>query len=162
TMFLTAVSLAVAAIPEGLPAIVTITLALGVTRMVGRHTLIRRLPAVETLGATTVICTDKTGTLTKNEMTVTRMYVAERTIEVSGEGYVPEGVFFEGDQPLRHLPLAVQALLEAVVLCNGASLQEQEGTWSILGDPTEGALLVAAAKQHLHKNQLEATHPLVA
>jgi len=162
SMFLTAVSLAVAAIPEGLPAIVTITLALGVTRMVERHTLIRRLPAVETLGATTVICTDKTGTLTKNEMTVTRLYVDGRTIEVSGEGYVPEGVFLKGDQPLPHLSPGVQALLETAVLCNGAILQEHEGNWSILGDPTEGALLVAAAKRHLHKSQLEATHPLVA
>lgn len=161
-MFLTAVSLAVAAIPEGLPAIVTITLALGVTRMVDRHALIRRLPAVETLGATTVICTDKTGTLTKNEMTVTRLYVDGRTIEVSGEGYVPEGVFVEGGQPLGHLMPGVRALLETAVLCNGATLQEQEGTWSVLGDPTEGALLVVAAKQRLHKSQLEATHSLAA
>ena len=162
TMFLTAVSLAVAAIPEGLPAIVTITLALGVTRMVERHALIRRLPAVETLGATTVICTDKTGTLTKNEMTVTQLYVGGRTIEVSGEGYIPEGVFVEDGQSLRRLSPAVQAFLEAAVLCNGALLQEQGGAWSVLGDPTEGALLVAAAKQHLHKSQLEATCPLTA
>jgi len=162
-MFLTAVSLAVAAIPEGLPAIVTITLALGVTRMAERHALIRRLPAVETLGATTVICTDKTGTLTKNEMTVTRLYVDGRTIEVSGEGYVPEGVFVEAVQTLYRLSPGLQALLETVVLCNGATLQQQqEGTWSVLGDPTEGALLVAAAKQHLHKSQLEVTHPLAA
>jgi Ca2+-transporting ATPase len=161
-MFLTAVSLAVAAIPEGLPAIVTITLALGVTRMVERHALIRRLPAVETLGATTVICTDKTGTLTKNEMTVTRLYVDGRTIEVSGEGYVPEGVFIEAGQPLHRLSPGLQALLETVVLCNGATLQQQEGTWSVLGDPTEGALLVAAAKWQLQKSQLEATHPLAA
>ena len=162
SMFLTAVSLAVAAIPEGLPAIVTITLALGVTRMVERHALIRRLPAVETLGATTVICTDKTGTLTKNEMTVTRLHVDGQTIEVSGEGYVPKGVFVEDGQPLGHLLPGVLALLETAVLCNGATLQEQEGTWSVLGDPTEGALLVAAAKQHLHKSQLETTHPLMA
>ncbi len=161
-MFLTAVSLAVAAIPEGLPAIVTITLALGVTRMVERHALIRRLPAVETLGATTVICTDKTGTLTKNEMTVTRVYVDGRAIDVSGEGYVPEGVFVEAGQPLLGLSPGLQALLETAVLCNGATLQQQEATWSVLGDPTEGALLVAAAKGHLHKNQLEATHPLLA
>ena len=162
SMFLTAVSLAVAAIPEGLPAIVTVTLALGVTRMVERHVLIRRLPAVETLGATTVICTDKTGTLTKNEMTVTRLYLDGRTIEVSGEGYVPEGVFLEGGRLLRTLSPGVQTLLETAVLCNGAVLQEREGTWSVLGDPTEGALLVAAAKRQLHKNQLEAMHPLVA
>jgi Ca2+-transporting ATPase len=161
-MFLTAVSLAVAAIPEGLPAIVTITLALGVTRMVERHALIRRLPAVETLGATTVICTDKTGTLTKNEMTVTRLHVDGRTIEVTGEGYVPEGVFVEGGQPLHHLSPGLQALLETAVLCNGATLQEQDGTWAVLGDPTEGALLVTAAKGHLRKNQLEATHSLLA
>jgi Ca2+-transporting ATPase len=161
-MFLTAVSLAVAAIPEGLPAIVTITLALGVTRMVERHALIRRLPAVETLGATTVICTDKTGTLTKNEMTVTRVYVDGRTIEVSGEGYVPDGVFVEAGQPLRHLSPGLQGLLETVVLCNGATLQQQEGTWSVLGDPTEGALLVVAAKWQLRKSQLEATYPVAA
>jgi Ca2+-transporting ATPase len=161
-MFLTAVSLAVAAIPEGLPAIVTITLALGVTRMVERHALIRRLPAVETLGATTVICTDKTGTLTKNEMTVTRVYVDGRTMKVSGEGYVPEGVFLDAGKPLDHLSSGLQALLEAAVLCNGATLQEQEGIWSVLGDPTEGALLVAAAKWRIHKSRLEATHPLAA
>ncbi|MEC4890230.1 MAG: cation-translocating P-type ATPase [Nitrospira sp.] len=161
-MFLTAVSLAVAAIPEGLPAIVTITLALGVTRMVERHALIRRLPAVETLGATTVICTDKTGTLTKNEMTVTRLYGDERTITVTGEGYVPEGDFLEGDKPLPDLPPGLQALLESSVLCNGALLQEREEGWSVLGDPTEGALLVAAAKGQIQKRELEAGHPQLA
>src|SRR6185295_3946824 len=113
-MLLTAVSLAVAAIPEGLPAIVTITLALGVTRMVKRHALIRRLPAVETLGSTTVICTDKTGTLTKNEMTVTRLFVDGHRFEVTGEGYAPVGVIQEnGKQFTDTLPSGVRELLTA-------------------------------------------------
>jgi Ca2+-transporting ATPase len=158
-MFLTAVSLAVAAIPEGLPAIVTITLALGVTRMVKRHALVRRLPAVETLGSTTVICTDKTGTLTKNEMTVTRLFVDNHICEVTGEGYTPTGEIREERQPLNaERATGVRALLTASVLCNGATLQEENGTWRILGDPTEGALLVAAAKVHLWKEQLEAEY----
>ncbi len=166
-MFLTSVSLAVAAIPEGLPAIVTIALALGVTRMVARHALIRRLPAVETLGSTTVICTDKTGTLTKNEMTVTRLFIDGRTFEVTGEGYTPEGEI----RPLTPaLSLAergkgegeaVRALLTAAVFCNGAILRCVDGAWRVLGDPTEGALLVAAAKLGLWKESLEAEAPVV-
>lgn len=161
-MFLTAVTLAVAAIPEGLPAIVTITLALGVTRMVKRHALIRRLPAVETLGSTTVICTDKTGTLTKNEMTVTQLFVDGKTLEVTGEGYSPTGTIQQAGHPLTSdLPAGVRALLTASVLCNGASLQHRQGTWQIVGDPTEGALLVVAAKGHLLKESLEADHPFM-
>ncbi|MDE3118608.1 MAG: cation-translocating P-type ATPase [Nitrospirota bacterium] len=170
-MFLTAVSLAVAAIPEGLPAIVTVTLALGVTRMVTRHALIRRLPAVETLGSTTVICTDKTGTLTKNEMTVTRLFAGGRLFEVTGEGYAPIGEIREldrqsersaiSDQPSAENPQGLRELLTAAVLCNGATLREEQGTWRILGDPTEGALLVAAAKRGFFKDQLEAAHPFL-
>ncbi|GKS59753.1 calcium-transporting P-type ATPase, PMR1-type [Nitrospira sp.] len=157
TMFLTAVSLAVAAIPEGLPAVVTITLALGVTRMVRRHALIRRLPAVETLGSATVICTDKTGTLTKNEMTVTRLLAADREFEVTGEGYSPAGEILESGRPLPDLPVALRELLAVGVLCNGAELQEKSGNWCLVGDPTEGALLVAAAKAGLDRQGMERT-----
>ncbi|OGW67188.1 MAG: HAD family hydrolase [Nitrospirae bacterium RIFCSPLOWO2_02_FULL_62_14] len=167
-MFLTAVSLAVAAIPEGLPAIVTITLALGVTRMVARHALIRRLPAVETLGSTTVICTDKTGTLTKNEMTVTRLYIDGRSFEVTGEGYNPQGEVHETldgrretSDARRETPESLRELLTAAVLCNDAELIQDESAWRVIGDPTEGALLVAAAKLRLNKEHLDAACPLL-
>src|SRR6185295_20037049 len=160
-MFLTAVSLAVAAIPEGLPTIVTVTLALGVNRMVARHALIRRLPAVETLGSTTIICTDKTGTITKNEMTVTRLFMDEHLFEVTGEGYAPVG----GIETVTGASLAdaesmkrLRELLMAATLCNGARLHKEQSTWQVIGDPTEGALLVAAAKLGLWKEQLEAKH----
>lgn len=167
-MFLISVSLAVAAVPEGLPAVVTITLALGVTRMAKRHALIRKLPAVETLGSATVICTDKTGTLTKNEMTVTKLVVGNETFEVTGEGYEPVGHIREttSEDPLpitSHLsclPSGLRQLLEAAVLCNGATLQQEQGAWRIIGDPTEGALLVVAAKAGLTKAELEGRAPL--
>jgi len=171
-MLLTAVSLAVAAVPEGLPAVVTITLALGVTRMVKRHALIRKLPAVETLGSATVICSDKTGTLTKNEMTVTRLFAGDRVFEVTGEGYEPVGEIREVNgqrsmvnggaslhPPPSTLHPALRELLTAAVLCNGATLREENGTWQVIGDPTEGALLVAAAKVALTKEGLEDTAP---
>jgi Ca2+-transporting ATPase len=162
TMFLTAVSLAVAAIPEGLPAVVTITLALGVTRMVKRHALIRRLPAVETLGSTTVICSDKTGTLTKNEMTVTSLYQGGEVFTVSGEGYVPVGEILSFGAPVQpDARQGLQALLRASVLCNGAELRQEGGQWAILGDPTEGALLVAAAKAGLWKADCEKEAPFL-
>ncbi len=156
-MFLTAVSLAVAAIPEGLPAIVTTTLALGVMRMVSRHALIRRLPAVETLGAATVICTDKTGTLTKNEMTVTRLAVDGVVFDVTGEGYAPTGEIIGGNPREGGLG----DLLRSAVLCNGASLKEADGSWTVVGDPTEGALLVVGGKAGWHKGDLERAQPLL-
>ena len=156
TMFLTAVSLAVAAIPEGLPAVVTITLALGVTRMVKRNALIRRLPAVETLGSTTVICSDKTGTLTKNEMTVTALYQGGEVLAVTGEGYAPVGEIRSFGEPVKpDARPGLTELLRASVLCNGAELRQEADTWTILGDPTEGALLVAAAKAGFRKADLE-------
>ena len=156
-MFLTAVSLAVAAIPEGLPAIVTTTLALGVMRMVSRHALIRRLPAVETLGAATVICTDKTGTLTRNEMTVTRLAVDGVVFDVTGDGYAPAGEIIGGDSRQGGL----RNLLWSALLCNSASLKEADGTWSVVGDPTEGALLVAGGKAGWRKKDLEGAQPLL-
>jgi Ca2+-transporting ATPase len=159
-MFLTAVSLAVAAIPEGLPAVVTITLALGVTRMVKRHALIRRLPAVETLGSTTVICSDKTGTLTKNEMTVTTLYQGGEIFTVTGEGYAPAGeIRSDGARVTPALNPGLMTLLRASVLCNGADLRLEAFLWQIVGDPTEGALLVAAAKAGLTKQHLEQENP---
>jgi Ca2+-transporting ATPase len=180
SMFLTSVSLAVAAVPEGLPAVVTITLALGVTRMVERHALIRKLPAVETLGSATVICSDKTGTLTKNEMTVTRLFAGDAAFDVTGEGYAPVGEVRVRDrqssivsraedsrcQPTsgtQHpaLPPALHELLAAGVLCNGSTLKQEDGTWQVIGDPTEGALLVVAAKAGLTRQDLELAAPFM-
>jgi magnesium-transporting ATPase (P-type) len=146
-MFLAAVGLAVAAIPEGLPAIMTITLAIGVQRMAARNAIIRRMPAVETLGAVTTICSDKTGTLTKNEMTVQKLATAERQIEVSGVGYAPHGGFMAAGREIDAAELA--DIARAALLCNDATLREINGEWKLEGDPTEGALLTLAFKAGL-------------
>ena len=154
--FLTAVSLAVAAIPEGLPAVVTIALALGVQRMVKRHALIRRLRSVETLGSATVICSDKTGTLTKNEMTVQAVYAGEHLFQVTGIGYAPTGEFNLDDKKVKPQDyLDLMQALRVGVLCNGAQLNEDHGTYKIVGDPTEAALLTVAGKAGLVKQQEE-------
>jgi Ca2+-transporting ATPase len=161
-LFLTAVSLAVAAIPEGLPAVVTIALALGVQRMVKRHCIIRKLPSVETLGCTSVICSDKTGTLTKNEMTVQEVYHAGEYFNISGIGYTPEGDFMQDNLKIEpsKFPGLIK-LISGTVLCNGAQLTKEEGVYKIIGDPTEGALLTMAAKAGLNKKSLEANYPFI-
>ena len=169
-LFMTAISLAIAAVPEGLPAVVTICLALGMQRMVRRHALLRRLPAVETLGTATCICSDKTGTLTKNEMTVTRLWADGAFYEVSGRGYDPVGSLTSSDraiQPLESRPL--RSLLRGGLLCNDAVLERIEAqngethvTWRMVGDPTEGALVVLAGKAGLWRSEVEQTHPRVA
>jgi Ca2+-transporting ATPase len=161
-LFLTAVSLAVAAIPEGLPAVVTIALALGVQRMVKRHCIIRKLPSVETLGSTSVICSDKTGTLTKNEMTVQTLFQAGHFYDVTGIGYAPEGEFREGDQKIdpQDLP-GLNKLISGTVLCNGAQLIKDGSVFKIIGDPTEGALLTMAGKAGTNKKSLELAYPFV-
>ncbi len=153
------IALAVAVVPEALPAVVTISLAIGVQRMVKRHALMRRLQAVETLGSTSVICSDKTGTLTKDEMTVRRIYVAGTMHEVTGTGYEPTGDYvldgksIEPGEPLR-------ALLHAAVLASDAHVvRDSAGMWHVKGDPTEGALVVAAAKASLAKDELDARFP---
>ncbi|QMV40273.1 calcium-translocating P-type ATPase, SERCA-type [Cohnella cholangitidis] len=182
-MFLAGVSLAVAAIPEGLPAIVTIALALGVQRMIKRRAIVRKLPSVETLGCASVICSDKTGTLTQNKMTVTQLWLAGRAIEVTGEGYDPigmlreagKGVDAKGDASLRRLT-------QIAALCNNSDLSQQEKAedpkkrktgkgeqapagealeWRIKGDPTEGALLVLAAKTGMVKSALQSLYTRV-
>ena len=161
-VFLTAVSLAVAAIPEGLPAVVTIALALGVQRMVKRHALIRKLPSVETLGCATVICSDKTGTLTKNEMTVQKAYAGARILDVSGIGYEPEGEFLDEGRPvgIADFPDLGQ-MLRTAALCNSAELVKRDEGYGIVGDPTEAALLTAAAKAGIWKAALEADFAFV-
>ncbi|MGZ5019384.1 MAG: cation-translocating P-type ATPase, partial [Chthoniobacterales bacterium] len=159
-MFLTSVSLAVAAVPEGLPAVVTIALALGVLRMSRRHALVRRLPSVETLGSTSVICTDKTGTLTRGEMTVRALYVAGKTFEVTGEGYEPDGeVRFEGKAVDARQVAPLLELADVLIGCNNAHLVVEDGHWQVIGDPTEGATLSVAQKIGANKEELEHDFP---
>ncbi|MBW8369517.1 MAG: cation-transporting P-type ATPase [Thiobacillus sp.] len=158
-MFLAAVGLAVAAIPEGLPAIMTITLAIGVTRMAHRHAIIRRLPAVETLGAVSVICSDKTGTLTRNEMTVQTVIGADGVFEVSGSGYAPEGGFSRDGEPIDLEPPLLQDVAHAALLCNDAELRDTDAGWQLAGDPTEGALLTLAMKAGLDPRQTREALP---
>jgi len=150
-MLLFAVATAVAAIPEGLPAVISVVLALGVQRMAARNAILRRLPAVETLGSTTVICSDKTGTITRNEMTVTRLYAGGQSYQVSGEGFAPDGdirseagVILVPDDIAR--APALHALLSIGSVANDALLESENMRWRIKGDPTEGALLVVARK----------------
>lgn len=162
-MFLTSVSLAVAAIPEGLPAIVTIVLALGVQRLAKQRAIIRKLPAVETLGAATVICSDKTGTLTQNQMTVRRIYTTGNLYEVSGQGYSPEGEFRLNNSIVDTTPEgSLRLLLLTGTLCNDANLDHEktnEGdNWKIVGDPTEGALVVVGAKAGISKKNSNQTN----
>ncbi len=166
--FLTAVALAVAAVPEGLPAIVTINLALGMREMVKRNALIRRLPAVETLGSASAICSDKTGTLTQNEMTAVKLYVPGVLFEVTGRGYAPDGHFHQDGQDVlaEEMPDLAQ-LLTGALLCSDARLEIVPGEggtgreFRIVGDPTEGALVVAAAKANLTRIKMEELYPRI-
>lgn len=164
-MFEATVALAVSAIPEGLPAVVTITLAIGVNRMASRHAIIRKLPAVEALGSATVICSDKTGTLTENQMTVQAIYVGGEHYVVSGGGYSPKGeISLATDSPSAssvedELSPVLRACLVAGLLCNDSQLKQREEDWSVVGDPTEGALIAAAAKAGLSQSGLAASTP---
>jgi Ca2+-transporting ATPase len=161
-MLIFGVALAVAVVPEALPAVVTISLAIGVQRMVKRHALMRRLPAVETLGSTSVICSDKTGTLTKDEMTARQVLAAGQMFKVTGAGYEPTGGFLRDGEPVAP-PAEVLQLLQAAVLASDAYIVrgETDQRWHLKGDPTEGALVVAAAKAGLHRAALEAAYPRV-
>lgn len=161
-------SMAVAVVPEGLPAIITVTLALGTQRMVRRQALIRKLPAVETLGSVTTICSDKTGTLTQNKMIVQHVCTASYTLSVTGEGYIPTGEFkVESESPSPSTPLnpeqnpEIQPLLMACALCNDAVLQYEQNEWKIVGDPTEGALIALAGKGGVDKEPLSRQMPRI-
>ncbi len=162
-VIMVAISQMVSMVPEGLPVAMTIALAVGMQRMAGRGAIIRRLSAVETLGSTTVICTDKTGTLTRNEMTVSALWLpGNRLIGVSGVGYAPQGALSESGVPVGRADTAVGALLRAAVLCNDAEVvapQDELTQWSVLGDPTEAALLVAAVKHGVDVRELRSRAP---
>ncbi|MDZ4875728.1 MAG: putative cation-transporting ATPase F [Chroococcidiopsis cubana SAG 39.79] len=160
-MFEAAVALAVSAIPEGLPAVVTVTLAIGVNRMARRHAIIRKLPAVETLGGATVICSDKTGTLTENQMTVQAIYAGGDRFTVSGTGYSPEGEIRELREMRERLPVALEECLIAGLLCNDSHLEEKNDRWVVVGDPTEGALIAVAKKAGLSQSELVESIPRV-
>ncbi|WP_099024270.1 cation-transporting P-type ATPase [Mycolicibacterium palauense] len=162
--FTAAIALAVGAIPEGLPAAVTITLAIGVARMARRRAVIRRLPAVETLGSTTVICADKTGTLTKNQMTVESIWTPDGLVRVSGSGYSPEGALTDGEGVPVDVDshAALRWSLIAGAICNDAGLTDDDGHWDVVGDPTEGAMLVVAAKAGLDHARLTTALPRIA
>jgi Ca2+-transporting ATPase len=153
-----AVSLAVAAIPEGLPAVITICLAIGVRRMAERHAVVRHLPAVETLGSTTVICSDKTGTLTRNEMTVQVAWLDAQEYRFSGIGYAPNGEIERDGVRLTELPAALHDLLTTAILCNDAVVRLEQNSWTITGDPTEAALVSAAEKAGLSSQDLRSAH----
>jgi Ca2+-transporting ATPase len=162
-MLIWGITLAVAAVPESLPAVVTGALAIGTTRMARKNAIVKRLPAVETMGCTTVICTDKTGTLTKNEMTVRRLFLDGEVVDVSGTGYEPSGSFTIGEaavSPGDHPLLAEMARIS--ILCNDAALEESEGNWVVRGDPTEGALLVLGRKAGWDPEALRLEFPRVA
>jgi Ca2+-transporting ATPase len=161
-LFMLAIAAAVASIPEGLPAVVTVVLAIGMRTMARRNAIIRKLVAVETLGSATVICTDNTGTLTLNQMTVRRLFSDGKYIEVTGEGYEPKGEFRQDDQSIDlKKDSQITLLLRAGALCNDASLTENNGKYGIFGDPTEGALVVAAAKAGLHQADLQDGYPRI-
>ncbi len=162
-MLIWGISLAVAAVPEALPAVVTGALAIGTTRMARRHAIVKRLPAVETMGCTTVICTDKTGTLTKNEMTARRLFLDGRELEVSGLGYEPVGAFYQdGLEVAATADAVLNTAAKVGMLCNDAILDKMEGAWTIQGDPTEGALVVLGRKAGLDRNELARAWPRVA
>ncbi|MCM3441157.1 calcium-translocating P-type ATPase, SERCA-type [Metabacillus halosaccharovorans] len=154
-MFLAGVSLAVAAIPEGLPAIVTVALSLGVQRMIKQNSIVRKLPAVETLGCASVICSDKTGTMTQNKMTVTHVWSGDQVWNITGTGYHPHGEFLRDGDPVDATKTkTLQQILTFGSLCNTATIKEHDGQYQLDGDPTEGALLVAAMKAGLRKETL--------
>jgi Ca2+-transporting ATPase len=161
-MLIFGIALAVAVVPEALPAVVTISLAIGVQRLVKRHALMRRLPAVETLGSTSVICSDKTGTLTRDEMTARRLFVGGQLLEVSGAGYEPQGRFSRDGVVVEPSAPLVRLLSAAALASDAQSVHnEADGRWQVKGDPTEGALVVAAAKAGLRKPELDARFPRV-
>jgi Ca2+-transporting ATPase len=160
-MLIFGIALAVAVVPEALPAVVTISLALGVQRMVKRNALMRRLPAVETLGSTTVICSDKTGTLTRDEMTVRSVFTSDTMLNVGGTGYIPEGKITPAESG-RAMPATLTELLTAGILCNDSKLiKEDNAKWGITGDPTEAALLVLARKAELDEVKINALFPRI-
>jgi len=158
-MFMASVALAVGTIPEGLPAAVTITLAIGVSRMAKKSAIIRKLPAVETLGSVTTICSDKTGTLTQNKMSVTHIYCSGSTYSLSGNGYEPKGKFYKDNQEVKSLDDKLAEVLRIGYLCNESYLVNKDGVYSINGDPTEGALIVSALKGGYDEHILQTTFP---